>query len=72
MVGVPVVSNIDLLVGLFADFGDSRMPVDRLEEAIDIDLAPAPGERRMLLLSKTLVPKDQDAVIAKGLIDFGE
>ena len=70
MVGVPAAADVGLLVRLLAHLGDHRIAVDRFEEAVDVDRAPALGEGDVLLGRDVLVAEEDDAIAVEGVAHF--
>ena len=69
---MPVAADVVLLLGLLAHLGDHRIALDRREEAVDVDGAPALGEGDVLLGRKLLVAEEDDAVRVIGAANLGE
>ena len=69
---MPGRTDIAFLVGLLAHFGNHRIIIGRLEEAIDVDIAPAFGKGDVLLRSELLVAQKNHAIVDEGLAQFRE
>src|SRR5690606_28845138 len=69
MIRVPAAADIDLLFLLLANLGDLGITAVRGKELVDVDLAPAPGERDVLFRRQLLITKEDHAIIAIGGAD---
>jgi hypothetical protein len=72
VVGVPVAADVSFLVRVFAHLRDHRIAIDRREEAVDVDFAPAPRKGDVLLRRKLLVAERDEAEAVVGLLDLGK
>ena len=72
VVGVPAIADVLLLLWLLTHFGDHRIAGHRRKEAVDVDAAKAAGKAEVLLRRQLLVAEENDAVLAKGVADFGQ
>ena len=70
MIGVPAAANIGELILFLPHLRDLRILAIGGEEAVDVDLAPAPRERNMLLGRQLLVAKEDHPIVGEGLADF--
>ncbi len=69
---MPGGTDIAFLIGLLAHLGNHRIIIGRLEEAIDVDIAPALRKSDVLLRSEFLVTQENHAVVDEGLAQFRE
>ena len=69
---MPNSTDVDRCRFLLEDFQNLGMTGQRLVVRMDVELAEAPTERRVLLWRHVLVPEEDDEVVQQRLVDLGE
>ena len=72
MVGMPVSTDIELLVWFLADLGNLWVRLDRYKEPVYVDGRPPLRPLDVLIFGQVLISKEDHAVVHKRLANLGE